>query len=62
MLSQLEISGIVLEDGELAGFAFVAPGAVPERVTPFLARRIAACLEAMKTGTVAALENGSPAA
>jgi 8-oxo-dGTP diphosphatase len=62
VLSQAEISGIVLADGELAGFAFVAPGEVPTRVTPLLARRIAGCLEAVEAGTVAALENGSPVA
>jgi hypothetical protein len=31
-------------------------------VTPLIARRIAACLEACAVGTVAALENGSPTA
>jgi hypothetical protein len=52
----------VLADGELAGFAFTEPGDVASLVTPLLARRIAACLEAVAAGTVAALENGSPAA
>ena len=49
-------------DGELAGFAFTEPGEVASLVTPLLARRIAACLEAVAAGTVAVLENGSPAA
>jgi hypothetical protein len=31
-------------------------------VTPLLARRIAACLDAAATGLVAVLENGTPAA
>jgi 8-oxo-dGTP diphosphatase len=62
VLSQAEIRTIVLADGELAGFAFVAPVDVWARVTPLLARRIAACLEAVNAGTVAALENGSPVA
>jgi 8-oxo-dGTP pyrophosphatase MutT (NUDIX family) len=62
VLTADEISGIMLADGELAGFAFVAPDQVPGLVTPLLARRIAACLDAIAEGTVAALENGSPAA
>ncbi len=57
-----EISQIVLADGELAGFAFVAPGNVAKLVSALLARRITACLDALATGTVAALENGNPAA
>ena len=61
VLSAAEVGQIVLADGELAEFAFIAPGAVPALVTPLLSRRIAACLEAADSGTVAALENGSPA-
>ena len=57
-----EVSQIVLADGELGGFAFVSPGKVAELVTPLLARRIASCLNAVAEGTVAALEDGSPAA
>jgi len=60
VLSATEAKEIVLADGELAGFAFVAPGEVAALVTPLLARRIAACLAAAESGTVAALENGSP--
>jgi 8-oxo-dGTP diphosphatase len=52
----------VADDEELAGFAFVSKDEVPALVTPLLARRIAACLAAADAGTVAALENGSPAA
>jgi ADP-ribose pyrophosphatase YjhB (NUDIX family) len=62
ILSAAEASEIVLTDGELAGFAFIAPSKVPGLVTPLLARRIAACLEAVESGTVAALENGNPVA
>ena len=53
---------IVVAGGELAGFAFVPGDEVADRVTPLVARRIAACLDAVAAGTVAALENGSPAA
>ena len=55
-----DIDAIVLGDWELAGFAFTEPGDVACLVTPLLARRIIACLDAAATGTVAALENGSP--
>jgi 8-oxo-dGTP diphosphatase len=62
VLPEAEIGRIVLADGELTEFAFVAPDEVATRVTPLLARRVASCLEALAAGTVAALENGSPAA
>jgi len=62
VLPVVDIDAIVLGDGELAGFAFTEPGDVARLVTPLLARRITACLDAAATGTVAALENGSPAA
>jgi 8-oxo-dGTP diphosphatase len=62
VLSAAETDTLVLADGELAEFAFVAPDEVPTLVTPLLARRIAACLEAVESGTVATLENGSPPA
>jgi len=62
VLSATEIKEIVLADGELAGFAFVAGDEVAGLGTPLLARRVASCLDAVAAGTVAALENGSPAA
>jgi 8-oxo-dGTP diphosphatase len=58
-LSAAEVKEVVLAEGELAEFTFVAPGEVAARVTPLLARRIAACLAAVESGTVAALENGT---
>jgi 8-oxo-dGTP diphosphatase len=61
VLSEAEINGIVLAEGELTEFAFVAQDKVSTLVTPVLARRVASCLEALTTRTVAALENGSPA-
>jgi 8-oxo-dGTP diphosphatase len=61
VLSAEEISAIAVPGDELAGFAFVPKDEVPALVTPLLARRIAACLAAADAGTVAALENGSPA-
>ncbi len=62
VLSAADLDAVVLADGELTGFAFTEPGEVANLVTPLLARRIAACLDAVAAGTVAALENGSPAA
>jgi hypothetical protein len=50
-----------LQDGELAGYEFVEPGEVAERVIPLLARRIAACVDAVVAGTVISLEDGCPA-
>ncbi len=61
VLSPAEIAGIRLPEHELASFAFVAPHEVHRRVTPLIARRIAACLHAMAAGTVMSLENGSTA-
>lgn len=62
VLSAVETDTLVLADGELAEFAFVARDEVSALVTSLLARRIAACLEAVESGTVATLENGSPPA
>ena len=60
VLSDAEIKEIVLADGELAGFAFVARDGVAGLVTPLLTRRVTSCLDALAAGAVAALENGSP--
>ena len=58
VLTPAEVKEIVLADGELAGFEFVTAIQAAGRVTPLVARRIAACLEACEAGTVAMLENG----
>jgi 8-oxo-dGTP diphosphatase len=60
-LTSNEVSAIRVPADELAGFGLVPASRVAERVTPLLARQIAAALEALATGTVASLENGSPA-
>jgi 8-oxo-dGTP diphosphatase len=62
VLSRQEINDIVLADDELTEFQFVAADEVAIFLTPLHARRVASCLAAIKAGTVAALENGSPAA
>jgi 8-oxo-dGTP diphosphatase len=62
VLSAADIKEIVLGDDELAGYAFVDLDKVAELVTPLLARRIMASIQAIAGGKVAALENGVPAA
>jgi 8-oxo-dGTP diphosphatase len=59
VLTATDIKAIRVQDGELAGFAFVGPDQVAGRVTQLVARRISACLEALAGGTVASLEGGS---
>jgi 8-oxo-dGTP diphosphatase len=58
VLPTADIRAIRVPGDELAGFAFVAAEEVAARVTPLVARRIAACLDAAAIGTVASLENG----
>ena len=55
-----EIEAIIVPGDELAGYEFVHPDEVAGRVTPLVARRIAASLEALAAGTVASLAGGSP--
>jgi len=45
-----EVAAITLPDGELAGYEFVEPGEVAERVSPLPTRRIAACVDAVVAG------------
>ena len=59
-LSPAEIAGIAVPVSELAGFAFVPPTEVAERVTPLVGRRICACLHAVADGLVLSLEAGRP--
>jgi 8-oxo-dGTP diphosphatase len=61
ILAAAEVAAITLQEGELAGYEFVEPGEVAERVSPLLARRIAACVDAIVAGTVISLENGCAA-
>lgn len=61
VLSASEIAAIAVPADELAGFEFVEPAEVAARMSPLLARRIAACVDAVAAGTVAMLENGFPA-
>jgi len=58
VLAVSDVAAITVPTGELAGFAFVSPSQVAGRVTPLVARRISASLEALAAGTVASLEDG----
>jgi len=60
VLAPGEVAAITTQDGELAGYAFVEPDEVAGRVSPLLARRIAACVDAVRAGTVISLEDGCP--
>jgi len=60
LLAADEVAAITLQDGELAGYEFAEPGESAERVSPLLARRIAACLDAVVAETVISLEDGCP--
>ncbi len=60
VLTVADIGAITLQHEELAGFAFAGAGEVAGLVTPLVSRRIVACLDAVATGAVASLENGSP--
>ncbi|HEY5352569.1 MAG TPA: NUDIX hydrolase [Streptosporangiaceae bacterium] len=59
-LSASEIAAINVPEEELDGFAFVPPDRVADRAEPVVERRIEACLKALRTGEVAALDNGRP--
>ncbi|MDN3358233.1 NUDIX hydrolase [Actinomadura sp. DC4] len=58
VLTEAEIAAIRLPADELASYAFLAPDRVPGAAGEVLARRIAACLEAIATGVPASLEDG----
>ena len=60
VLRPSDIAAITVPADELEGFAFVRPSQIAARVRPIVARRIQACLNALDTGAVAALDDGSP--
>ncbi|MEV0407124.1 NUDIX hydrolase [Actinoallomurus sp. NPDC050550] len=62
VMSDREVAAIRLPAEELASYAFVQPERVGELANARLARRIAACLEAVAAGTPVLLENGTPIA
>jgi 8-oxo-dGTP diphosphatase len=60
VLRPSDIAAITVPADELDGFAFVRPSQIAARVRPIVARRIQACLNALDTGAVVALDDGSP--
>ncbi len=60
IFTKRDVGAITVPTGELIGFAFVYPDEVADRVTPLVARRISASLQALAAGTVASLEDGRP--
>lgn len=59
-LTEAELSAIVVPDDELRGWALCTEAEQRERLSPLLARRAAAALQARRGGGVAYLEHGYP--
>jgi 8-oxo-dGTP pyrophosphatase MutT (NUDIX family) len=59
-LSQADLASIRVPPAELRGWALCTEQQQRERLSPLLARRAAAALQARKTATVACLEHGYP--
>lgn len=55
-----EVAGIRPQAEELASYAFVQPERVPELTSAPRLARVAACLNAVTTGTTVSLESGHP--
>jgi 8-oxo-dGTP diphosphatase len=60
VLTEADIAAIRLPADELASYAFVEPDRVAESASAPLARRVAACLDALAVGAPLSLENGQP--
>ena len=59
VLPAQEAAEIAVPPEELRGWAFCTPQEAAERLSPLLARRLAACVTAQAAGRVVYLENGS---
>ncbi|MQA25265.1 MAG: NUDIX domain-containing protein [Micromonosporaceae bacterium] len=60
LLSAEEVAAISVPADELRGFAFCTAEEVRQRLSPLLARRVAACVAARTAGQTVYLENGAP--
>lgn len=60
VLTGPELAGIRVPAEELRGWALCTEEQQRERLSPLLARRAAAALQARRTGVVAYLEHGYP--
>jgi 8-oxo-dGTP pyrophosphatase MutT (NUDIX family) len=58
-LSAEDVAGLKVPPDELRGWAWCTAEEAAERLSPLLARRLVAALEARRSGEVAYLENGS---
>jgi ADP-ribose pyrophosphatase YjhB (NUDIX family) len=61
VLSASDIESIAVDGEEISEFRLVAPGEMVSLVSPRAARRIPACLAALRAGEVLSLEDGRPA-
>jgi 8-oxo-dGTP diphosphatase len=61
LLPAREAAAIGVPAEELRGFAFCTGEQAAQRLSPLLARRVAACVAARAAGQTAYLENGIPA-
>jgi len=59
-LTTEQIAGLKLMDGELAAFEFCTEEQVQQRLRPYVWRRVAFALDALKTGQVRYLQDGYP--
>ena len=59
-LSDDQIAGIKFRDDELAAFEFCTEEQAQQRLRPYIWRRVAIALEALKTGRVQYLQDGFP--
>ncbi len=57
-LADEQIAGLTLLDGELAAFKFCTEEQAQQRLRPYIWRRVAVALEALKTGHVRYLQDG----
>ena len=57
-LSDKQIAGLKLIDDELAAFEFCTPEQAQQRLRPYVWRRVAVAVEALKTGHVRYLQDG----
>lgn len=60
VLPDEQVAGIALAPDELRSWAFCTASEASDRLSPLLARRVSACVQARATGRAAYLEDGRP--
>ncbi len=58
LLSERDAAAVIVPSEELRGFAFCTADEAAHRLSPLLARRVAACVASRSAGRAAYLENG----